>query len=224
MKILNLLIVSVGIIANFEANSSFAAENFFGCINHDNQINNQLNDQINTNNQTNIVVQPQVKTTSEINTLNNNAKKIIKIKTSLKPIKKTININYKNVKLSKRGIRNIRLNLYKSFFSKDSNKFKSYDDLLFAPTFLGKLVKHFHDQVRKNNYINSRIEIRRIKGIFRSILNNIIEKTTQSIEQNKFDDAQKLNEISERIIMASETIKISNKHRAPEIKMWNNIY
>lgn len=218
MKILNLLVISASVIANFGINSSFAADN-----NINNQINNQLNDQININNQNNIAVQPQVQATSEINALNNNAKKTIKIKRSLKPIKKTININNKNVKLSKRGIHDIRLNLYKSFFSKDSNKFKSYEDLMFAPTFLGKLVKHFHDQVRGNNYTNSRAEIRRIKGIFRIILDNIIKKTTESINTHYFTK-EETNKISERIIMASETIKISNKSNAPRIKMWDGIY
>ena len=159
---------------------------------------------------------------SETKVLNNTKRKIRKFK-RIHESSKTININYKDVKLSKQGIRDIRLNLYKSFFSKDNNKFKSYEDLMFAPTFLGKLVKHFHDQVKTRKYTNSRVEIRRIKSVFRNILDNIIKKTTESIQQNNFT-AEEKNEISNRINMAAETIRISNNSKAPRITMWDNIY
>ena len=203
MKILNLL--AIGIIASAGMNNSFGAENNF--------INNLCNQ---VNNQTNTV---QIQTTNIINNIQPKPK-IMKLKQI--PLK-TIDINYENVKLSKHGIRNIRLNLYKSFFSKENNKFESYEDLMFAPTFLGKLVTHFHDQIRTGQYINNRREIRRIKNIFNSILNNIIDKTTKSKQQNNFTDKE-INNISERISMAAETIRISTNHKAPRIKIWDNIY
>lgn len=190
MKILNLLITSASILANFVINSSFATDNITN-----NQINSEVNNQINITNQINIDVQPQVN---------------------------TIHIGYDNVPLSNEGIYDFRLQCYKNFFSKENNKFKSYDDLIFAPTFLGKLAKHFHDQVRTGQYINNRIAIRKIKNVFSNILNNIIDKTTEAIKTNYFTEKE-INEISERITMASETIKISNKRKAPKITIWDNI-
>lgn len=203
MNKLNLL--AIGIITSFGMNNSFATE-----YNYINNLNNQLNTQTNT---------VHIQNTNIINNIRPKPR-IMKLKRI--PLK-TIDINYKNVKLSKHGIRNIRLNLYKSFFSKDNNKFESYEDLMFAPTFLGKLVSHFHDQIRTGQYINNRREIRRIKNVFNSILNNIIEKTIKSEQKNNFSN-EEINNISERISMAAETISISTKHKAPRIKIWDNIY